>query len=184
MCIRDSRYIGVNQRDLQTVYDADCVDSSFSIVKPVIHPLKRRPFENPDRIPRRRSVTRNIPPTLSFVPNVVDRFIFTLCIDTRVGPTGDRIARTARLLRSRNGARPYPSGPAGQILPDGVVFSRRIWPEVLLQQQRPVKCSGRVRDCIRRRGPVFPPPFPGPAIHGKKPFSNQRSGLDQCTSGA
>ena len=60
------------------------------------------------------------------------------------GATGDRIARIALLLRSRNGARPYPSGPAGQILPDGVVFSRRIWPEVLLQQQRPVKsCLGQ-----------------------------------------
>src|ERR1035438_10598177 len=58
------RYIGVNQRDLKTVYDADCVDSSFSIVKPVIHPLKRRPFENPDRILEGDSMTRNIPPAL------------------------------------------------------------------------------------------------------------------------
>jgi hypothetical protein len=69
------RYIGVNQRDLKTVYDADCVDSSFSIVQPVIHPLKRRPFENPDRILESDSMTRNIPPALSFVPNAVHRFI-------------------------------------------------------------------------------------------------------------
>jgi len=50
-CRNDSslgfRYIGVYQRDLQTVYE-----------------LKRRSFENPDRILEGDSVTRNIPPTL------------------------------------------------------------------------------------------------------------------------
>jgi hypothetical protein len=37
-------------------------------------------------------MTRNIPPALSFIPNVVHRIIFTLCIDARVGRNGDRIA--------------------------------------------------------------------------------------------
>jgi hypothetical protein len=84
------RYIGVNQRDLKTVYDADCVDPSFSIVKPVIHALQRaalsrktwmpaanaraarlrarfrvgrRPFENPGRILEGDSMTCNVPRT-------------------------------------------------------------------------------------------------------------------------
>src|ERR1019366_7903364 len=96
------------------------------------------------------SVTRNIPPTLSFVPNVVHRSIFTLCIDAPVGRNGGPYCSYCLLLRSRNGARPFPSGPASQTLPDGVLFSSRIWPEVLFQQQRPV------RSCLGELGTALP----------------------------
>jgi hypothetical protein len=49
-------------------------------------------------------MTRNIPPALSFVPNVVHRSIFTLCIDAPVGRNGEPYCPPAP---SQNGARPY-----------------------------------------------------------------------------
>src|SRR5579864_248311 len=82
------RRIGIDQGDLETVYDSDGVDSNLAVVEAVIHLLQRGTVENPDCILERYSVARKVATVLSWIPDVVHRVIFTLCIYAKAGARG------------------------------------------------------------------------------------------------
>jgi len=57
----DSRRVGVDQRDLNSIDEADRIYSNLAVIEPIIHPFQRGSFEDPHGILERKAMKPEIP---------------------------------------------------------------------------------------------------------------------------
>ena len=70
------RYVCLDNRSLNAVYNANGVNTDFAIIEAIIHLLDGESVEDLDRVLERNAVTRNVPPILLGIPEAVHA-IFT-----------------------------------------------------------------------------------------------------------
>src|ERR1017187_7644276 len=110
-----SRNIGINDRDLEAVNNANGVYADLAIIKPVVHLLKRGALEDPGSVFECNAVTGSVPPILRQTPGVRHCVIFTLCIYAMKcarGPATGPLLPPHNLFGKKNGARGSPPRPA------------------------------------------------------------------------
>src|SRR5260370_35586150 len=75
-----TRHIGVDDRNLNAIYDTNGIYACLAVLKATVHFLKRRTLEDPDSVLERNTVMGNVPAILLCVPSGAHGAIFTLCI--------------------------------------------------------------------------------------------------------